>query len=417
LYRAVEATRDILPGEIERWQFVEDSAREIFGRYGFREVRTPIFEFTELFTRSVGEQTDIVSKEMYTFVDRGKRSLTLRPEGTAPAVRAYVEGRVHKRETITRWYYTGPMFRYERKQKGRYRQFWQIGAEVLGSDDPAVDAEVIEMVMHYLGGLGVTDTSLLLNSLGCPVCRADYRERLVKSLTPSIGDYCEDCQRRMGENVLRVLDCKVDHEKVGGLPSILDHLCEECRAHFGTVQESLTACEVDYELRPHLVRGLDYYMRTAFEVTAGGLGAQNSILGGGRYDGLVAQLGGPDIPGFGFALGLDRLVMVLPEGVGVGKRDDLFVVTVGEPAVNRAPRLITDLRHGGLRVVSLPGGRSVKAQMRRADKSGVRFALILGEEELEKECVTLRQLSDGQERSYSLNSLADLVEDVIHARE
>jgi histidyl-tRNA synthetase len=365
----------------------------------------------------VGEQTDIVSKEMYTFIDRGKRSLTLRPEGTAPAVRAYVEGRVHKREAITRWYYTGPMFRYERKQKGRYRQFWQIGAEVLGSDAPTVDAEVIEMVMHYLGELGVTDTALLLNSLGCSVCRADYRERLVKALTPTIGGYCEDCRRRMGENVLRVLDCKVDHEKVRGLPSILEHLCEPCRAHFGTVQESLTACEVDYELRPHLVRGLDYYMRTAFEVTAGGLGAQNSILGGGRYDGLVAQLGGPDVPGFGFALGLDRLIMVLPEGVGAGKADDLFVVTVGERAVRRAPRLIMDLRHGGLRVVSLPGGRSVKAQMRRADKSGVRFALVLGEEELEKECVTLRQLSDGQERSYSLSSLAELVKDVTHVRE
>jgi histidyl-tRNA synthetase len=221
----------------------------------------------------------------------------------------------------------------------------------------------------------------------------------------------------MGENVLRVLDCKVDHEKVTGLPSILDHLCQECHAHFKTVQDSLTACDVDYELRPHLVRGLDYYMRTAFEVTAGGLGAQNSILGGGRYDGLVAQLGGPDIPGFGFALGLDRLIMVLPEGVGAGRPDDLFLVTVGEPAVKRAPRLITELRHGGLRVVSLPGGRSVKAQMRRADKSGVRFALILGEEELEKERVTLRQLSDGQERFYSLSSLADLAKDVIHARE
>jgi histidyl-tRNA synthetase len=220
----------------------------------------------------------------------------------------------------------------------------------------------------------------------------------------------------MGENVLRVLDCKVDNEKVKELPSILSHLCDDCRTHFDAVQESLKACGVDYELRPHLVRGLDYYMRTAFEVTAGGLGAQNAILGGGRYDGLVAQLGGPDIPGFGFALGLDRLIMVLPEDARMANPDDLLVVTVGDPAGKRAPRLIMDLRHAGLRVGSLPSSRSVKAQMRRADRSGVRFALILGEEELKKESVILRRLSDGQERLYPLSSLTDLIKDVIHAR-
>ncbi len=417
MYRAVEATRDILPGEIERWQFVEGTAREIFRRYGFREIRTPIFEFTELFTRSVGEETDIVAKEMYTFTDRGQRSLTLRPEGTAPTVRAYVEHKIHKNEDLTRWFYAGPMFRYERKQRGRYRQFSQIGAEVLGTDAPEVDAEVIEMVMGFLGGLGIPGTVLHLNSMGCVQCRGGFRDALTAALKPSIQSYCGDCQRRFGENVLRVLDCKVDRSRVQELPSMVDHLCDGCAEHFRRVKAALSDAGVPFRLEPHLVRGLDYYTRTAFEVTAEGLGAQNAVLGGGRYDGLVAQLGGPDVPGFGFAIGLDRLIMLLPEDQGAARGDDVHVIVVGSEAMAAAREVTRDLRRAGLWVGLAPEVRSVKAQMRRADRSGARFAAILGADEVKEGRVTLRRLADGLETSHGAGDLGPLIEEVLNARD
>jgi histidyl-tRNA synthetase len=327
-----------------------------------------------------------------------------------------VEHKVHKLEELTRWYYAGPMFRYERKQKGRYRQFSQIGAEVLGTGEPAVDAEVIEMVMYFLDALGIQGTTLHLNSIGCTVCREAFRGALSTLLQPVIHAYCGDCQRRLGENVLRILDCKVDQEKVQKLPSTLDHLCRACCEHFDAVQESLGDAGVKYRLEPHLVRGLDYYMRTAFEVTAEGLGAQNAILGGGRYDGLVAQMGGPEVPGFGFALGVDRLVMILPETQGKPAVDDLHVVVVGEAAMRQARRVARALRRGGLRVGLAPEARSVKAQMRRANKAGARFAAIIGDEEVESGRVTLRRLSDGEEFTHASESLDALIKDVIHAR-
>ncbi len=410
MYRAVEATRDILPGEIERWQFVEQTAREIFARYGFRELRTPIFEFTDLFKRSVGEATDIVSKEMYTFTDRGKRSLTLRPEGTAPTVRAYVQHSIHKTEELTRWYYAGPMFRYERKQKGRYRQFAQIGAEVLGADEPHVDAEVIEMVMFFLASLGLSGLVLHLNSIGCKSCRGAFQEDLHKTLAPVIGEYCSDCVRRYDRNVLRILDCKVDRERVEKLPSILDSLCSACEEHFTAVRSALDDTGVPYVLTPHLVRGLDYYMRTAFEVTASGLGAQNALLGGGRYDGLVEQLGGPDVPGFGFALGLDRLVMILPENAGQPAAADIYLVALGEAAGKEARRLAVALRHGGLRVVLSPSPRSMKSQMRAANRSGARYAGILGDTELAAGQIILKRLSDGEQKACALDAPERLME-------
>jgi histidyl-tRNA synthetase len=415
LYRAVEATRDILPGEIERWQVVENAARELFQRYGFREVRTPVFEFTELFTRSVGEGTDIVAKEMYTFTDRGKRSLTLRPEGTAPAARAYVEHQVHRREEISRWYYCGPMFRYERKQRGRYRQFSQIGAEVFGSSSPAVDAETIEMVMRFLDHLEVSRTTLHLNSLGCVNCRPTFLTELRRRVEPDIADYCENCQRRVQENILRVLDCKEDARKVSALPSILDYLCAGCQTHFAAVREALEDVAIPYRLAPHLVRGLDYYTRTAFEVTAEGLGAQNAVLGGGRYDDLVASLGGPAIPAFGFAVGLDRLILLLPEGAGRPKPASLLVIAVGEPARRQARILASRLRAGGLAVDLSHEEKSVKAQMRRADKAGIPFALILGEDEMTQGRLTVRRLEDGQQLSYAAEDTGRLIEDIAHA--
>jgi histidyl-tRNA synthetase len=414
LYRAVEATRDILPGEVERWQFVEEAAREIFARYGFSELRTPIFEFTELFKRSVGESSDIVSKEMYTFTDRGERSLTLRPEGTAPTVRAYVQHQTHKTEDITRWYYAGPMFRYERKQKGRYRQFAQIGAEVLGAEQPHVDAEVIEMVMFFLARLGLEDLVLRLNSIGCSTCRADFGTKLKKALTPVLDDYCGDCKRRYDTNILRILDCKIDHERVKGLPSILDELCDDCRQHFTAVRGALEDAGVSYELTPHLVRGLDYYMRTAFEVTASGLGAQNALLGGGRYDGLVKQLGGPDVPGFGFALGLDRLVMILPEDAGLARKEDLSLVALGDEGMRAARRLAVQLRHGGLKVGLPPDARSMKSQMRRAGRVGARYVAILGDDELAAGHLVLKRLADGHQNNHPLDDAEGLIEVVLN---
>jgi histidyl-tRNA synthetase len=416
LYRAVEATRDILPDEVRRWQFVEDTARDLFRRYGFSEVRTPIFEQTDLFSRSVGESTDIVSKEMYTFTDRGGRSLTLRPEGTAPAARAYVEHSVHAREEISRWYYTGPMFRYERKQKGRYRQFFQIGAEVFGSAAASVDAETLEMVMRFLDLLEIHDTKLHLSSLGCETCRGPFRQRLVEVLAPQIDTYCANCQRRFRENPLRVLDCKADAGRVHELPSPQDTLCEPCRAHFEQVQAILRDLDVPFANAPHLVRGLDYYTRTAFEVTSGGLGAQDAVLGGGRYDGLVASLGGPSVPAFGFAIGLDRLIMLLGDELAPRPADDLFILPIGEEALRHARGLASRLRRGGLRVGLPPEGKSVKALLRLADRSGARHALFLGERELQEQRLALRRLADGSESSYPMNGEAQLIQDLIHGR-
>lgn len=415
MYRAVEATRDLLPDEIERWQGAEDTARSLFRRYGFLEVRTPIFEFTQLFSRSVGEQTDIVSKEMYSFTDRGKRSLTLRPEGTAPVVRAYLQRSVHRSEDLTRWYYTGPMFRYERKQKGRYRQFHQIGAEVLGSDAPMVDVETIEMVLHFLRVLNVRQPQLHLNSVGCRTCRPPYTDLLAQALEPDIQVFCSDCQRRLRTNVLRVLDCKKDAARVKELPILIEHLCESCAAHFDAVREGLIDLEVAFELAPRLVRGLDYYIRTAFEITVEGLGAQNALVGGGRYDGLVAQLGGPDIPGFGFAMGLDRLVMVLPEGSTSRHLPDVQIVVVGAGPARRARQVAARLRHGGVAVAIDVGERSVKAQMRWANRSGARHTLVIGEDELRDERATLRRLADRREQSFALDNLSDLIKELKNA--
>jgi len=409
MYRAVEATRDILPPESERWAFVEEAARRVFGRWGFHEVRTPIFEHTELFTRSVGDTTDIVSKEMYTFTDRGERSLTLRPEGTAPVVRAWIQAGTGAEDEVTRWYYCGPMFRYERKQKGRYRQFSQIGAEVIGGAGPDVDAEVLEMVMVYLGELGVADVQLHLNSIGCADCRAGYREKLLAALGDMDG-WCADCHRRRQDNTLRILDCKADREKVQSLPAIADHLDDACRAHFEGVQAALTEAGVLFVLEPHLVRGLDYYVRTTFEITAGGLGAQNALLGGGRYDGLVAGLGGPPRPGFGFALGVDRLIMILPPQAGTPDASDLFIVTLGPEAHPLGRRLASALRRAGLRVEFPPPGRSVKSRMRQADRGGSRWALVLGDNEVARGAAKLRRLADGHEVDCPLQPVTELLE-------
>jgi len=403
MIEAQKGTRDILPDEIGRWQLVEERARETFERYGFREIRTPIFEGTELFARGIGEGSDIVAKEMYTFSDRKGRSLTLRPENTAPVARAFIEHQMQRAPGLQRLYYIGPMFRYERPQKGRARQFHQIGVEVFGSEHPAVDAETLEMLMAFLGGLGLGDAEVTLNSVGDPVCRPGYRKALLAYLEPHRSAMCEDCRRRMADNPLRCFDCKVEADRavMAGAPAISDFLCAACREHFGRVVGYLRSYGIRHRVDPRLVRGLDYYRRTSFEVTLQGLGAQNALLGGGRYDGLIKELGGPDVPGFGFAVGEERLVMSLPADAALARGEpEIFVAAVGEDGVERALLVARALRRAGRRVVFDPlPDKSLKSQLRRAHDLRVRFELILGESEVRERAVTIKKMSDGSQET------------------
>jgi histidyl-tRNA synthetase len=403
MIEAPKGTRDILPDEVGRWQFVETCARETFERYAFREIRTPIFESTELFARGIGEGSDIVAKEMYTFRDRKERSLTLRPENTAPVARAFIQNQMQRTPGLQRLYYIGPMFRYERPQKGRMRQFHQIGVEVFGSDHPAVDAETLEMLMTFLERLGLDGAELALNSVGDPVCRPGYRAALLAYLEPHKMRMCDDCQRRMAGNPLRCFDCKVEADRavMAGAPAIIDFLCADCKEHFGRVTGYLRSFGIRHRVDPRLVRGLDYYRRTSFEVTLQGLGAQNALLGGGRYDGLIKELGGPDVPGFGFAVGEERLVMSLA-ATAAASRDapEIFVAAVGEDGVERALLVARSLRRAGRRVIFDPlPDKSLKAQLRRANDLGVRFVLILGESEVRERVVTLKKMSDGTQET------------------
>lgn len=384
--RSVKGTRDLLPRETALWQRVEDEARRVFAAYNFREIRTPILEQTALFARSVGADTDIVTKEMYTFQDRDDESLTLRPEATASVVRAYIEHTMYNEGGIHKLYYIGPMFRRERPQKGRYRQFYQIGAEVLGSDHPTIDAEFLEMLVLFLSRVGLTEYKLLLNSVGCPKCRPAFVETLRKALEQVKDRMCGDCQRRADTNPLRVLDCKVEADQpiIEKLPHIIDHLCPECLAHFEHVTKELGARGVQFEITPRLVRGLDYYTRTTFEMTSSALGAQNAFLGGGRYDGLSEMIGGPPTPGFGVAIGEDRLLLMVEQS-GILKAEeglDVFVAWMGEAAQQPAAQLAKALRQEGLRVESNYEAAKLKKSLGQANKLGARFAVIIGEGEL-----------------------------------
>ena len=385
---------------------MEAVAREVFRAYNYHEIRTPILEETQLFARGVGEDTDIVTKEMYTFTDRDETSLTLRPENTASVIRAYIEHRLDQRPGVQKLYYIGPMFRRERPQKGRYRQFYQIGAEAIGSESPLVDAEVIELVMEVIGRAGLRDARLLLNSVGDHNCRPQYVERLRQQLQDVAPQMCGDCQRRAATNPLRVLDCKVEADQpiIDRLPSILDYLCDACRAHFETVKQYLSDRGIAYEVRPRMVRGLDYYMRTTFEVVHGALGAQNSVLGGGRYDGLAESLGSRvHSPGIGFSIGEDRLVMSV-EGAEQPAPLDLFIAPLGEPAVRHAAVLARDLRRNGFSVELVEG--KLKRAMELANKFGARFTLILGENELTAGRYALKNMATGEQRAVARGEIA-----------
>jgi histidyl-tRNA synthetase len=380
------------------WNAVERNAREVFRAYNYLEIRTPILEETQLFARGVGQETDIVSKEMYTFEDRDGSSLTLRPENTAGVMRAYIEHRLDQRPGVQKLFYIGPMFRRERPQKGRYRQFFQIGAEAIGSEAPFIDAEVIEMVVEMLCRAGLSGFSLLINSVGDGNCRPAYVEKLRQALKPVAPQLCGDCQRRADTNPLRVLDCKVPEDQaiINELPAIIDNLCEPCATHFAQVRGFLDDRGIGYEVRPRLVRGLDYYMRTTFEVVHGNLGAQNSVLGGGRYDGLAEAIGSPvPSPGIGFSIGEDRLVMTLDR-----KADetlDVFIAPLGERALRHAGELARELRRAGASV-EVAANAKLKRAMELANKLGARYTLILGDDEIAAGEYTLKHMESGEQQ-------------------
>ena len=404
LIKAVKGTRDLLPPFTENWNAVEREARAVFRAYNYGEIRTPILEETQLFARGVGADTDIVNKEMYTFDDHGS-SLTLRPESTASVIRAYIEHRLDQRPGVQKLYYIGPMFRRERPQAGRYRQFYQIGAEAIGSESPAVDAEVIEMVIEILTRAGLNGSELLINSVGDHNCRPQYVEKLRAALEPVAASLCGDCQRRAVTNPLRVLDCKVEADQpiIDKLPNILDHLCDPCRGHFDLVKRYLDDRGLAYTVRPRMVRGLDYYMRTTFEVVHGALGAQNSVLGGGRYDGLAESLGSKvHSPGIGFSIGEDRLVMSVAEHES--STLDLCIAPLGELALRHAALLARDLRRGGVSVEIAEG--KLKRILELANKLGARFTLIVGENEIAAGRYALKEMATGRQEEVTRDEIA-----------
>ena len=416
--QAIRGVKDIMPGEIEKWRWVENKANQVFTRYGFKEIRLPIFEKTKLFTRGIGETTDIVEKEMYTFEDRGGEKVTLRPEGTASVVRAFIEHKMYAAQIVQKYYYLGPMFRYERPQAGRFRQFYQIGVEVMGTHNPSNDAEVMIMLMEFFNVLGLNQFELQINSLGCNKCRPEYRDTLKKSITNHLPDLCDNCNARYQKNPLRVLDCKIqsDIEIASGLPKITDHICNECKCHFEKVQALLRGTQTPYNINPNLVRGLDYYTHTAFEVTSRELGAQNAISGGGRYNTLVEEFEGPPTPCFGFALGLERLVSLVPfdKMESLETTPDVFVVSLGEEAKLTVFNIVHQLRSGGISVERDYDEGSIKSQMRKANKSASSFALIIGENEIKSGNYQLKNMQDGKQSNISAEFCVEEIKSLIN---
>jgi len=395
----IKGFADLFPDEAAKFTFMEQNAREVFTRYGFGELRTPILEKTELFQKSIGEDTDVVGKEMFTFPDRKDRSLTMRPEATAGVVRAFIESKTHQPGKVSKFFTFGPMFRYERPQKGRQRQFHQINAEIFGAPEAQADAELILMLTAFLHSLGLKKLTVELNSLGCHACRPAYKQALIDYYkSKDKNNFCEDCQRRMETNPLRVLDCKVPtcKELIVDAPVITDHLCGECETHFADVKTILTSADIDFTLNPRLVRGLDYYVRTCFEVTSQDIGSQTSVAGGGRYDGLIKTLGGPDCPATGFACGMERLALLL-DGLETAT-PDFYLAVVDEAAANEAMLFAQQLRAKGLAgEVSFSGG-SMKSRMRAANKSGAKICLIMGGEELANKTVTVKDMVGDREQ-------------------
>ncbi|WP_404355616.1 histidine--tRNA ligase [Cytobacillus firmus] len=413
--RIPRGTQDILPGEVEKWQLIEEKARELCEKFLYREIRTPIFEHTELFLRSVGDTTDIVQKEMYTFEDRGGRSLTLRPEGTASTVRSFVEHKMHgDASQPVKLYYMGPMFRYERPQAGRFRQFVQFGVEAIGSADPAIDAEVIALAMSLYKSMGLQKLKLIVNSLGDKESRTAHREALVSHFKPRIGEFCQDCQNRLEKNPMRILDCKQDreHELMKSAPSIIDYLNDYSKAYFEKVQKYLKNLDIDFTVDPNLVRGLDYYNHTAFEIMSDseGFGAITTLCGGGRYNGLTEEIGGPEAPGIGFALSIERFIAALEAekvDLPLVKSIDCYLVSLGEEAKDYTVGLLQKLRMAGYSAERDYLDRKIKAQFKAADRSNAKFVAVLGEDELKANKINVKSMESGEQTEVELDSFIE----------
>ena len=408
--QAPKGTKDMLPQDAYKWHFVENKFREIAKFYGMREIRTPMFEHTDLFSRGVGDTTDIVQKEMYTFNDKGNRSITLKPEGTSPVVRAFIENRLFNEAQPTKLYYAIPCFRYENVQKGRLRQFHQFGTEVFGSKEPSMDAEVIAFAMEFLKSLGLKSLSLNINNLGCPNCRPKYNEALKKFLEENYDDLCGLCQSRFDKNPMRILDCKNKNcgEITKNAPIILDYMCEECDSHFAEVKKYLDILNIPYTVDPGIVRGLDYYTKTIFEI----LNDDFTVCGGGRYDRLIEQLGGPEMPAVGFGLGIERLLLTLKnEGIEIPSEGlyDLYVGARGEEGKLASFKLANTLRTRGIKTEINHMGRSLKAEMKYANKIGAKFTVVLGDDELQTGNAKFKRMSDGEQFEVNLNNIEEIV--------
>ena len=414
LTNAPRGTKDILPDTVGDWNYIEKEIRELCRRFGYSEIRTPIFEHTELFQRGIGEGTDVVDKEMYTFTDRGDRSITLRPENTASAVRAYLQNKLYAESNLVKLFYIGSMFRYDRPQAGRMREFHQFGVEALGEANPAVDAEVILLAMSLLEGFGLKDLELSINSVGCPKCRSQYRTMLQDFFRDKLDDLCEDCRSRFDRSPLRILDCKKDSDKsyMADAPKITDCLCEECGDHFQKLQQHLTNAGVKFQHDPRLVRGLDYYTKTAFEIKYPPLGAQSAVAGGGRYDGLIEEMGGNPTPAVGFATGLERLLLALESQNLLPEKHrsvDAYVVALGENAQAEGFKLLNSLRRVGLSAAMDFAGRSMKAQMKQANKLNASYAIILGDDEIAEGVAMVRSMADSAQEKIALDSVVEKI--------
>ena len=412
LIKSITGFKDILPEGVGKWQLIESAARALLEDYGFSEIRIPIVEKTDLFSRSIGESTDIVEKQMYNFQDRDGSSITLRPEGTASAVRAYIEHNLYTKEPVQKLYYIGPMFRHEKPQRGRLRQFHQIGAEVFGIKNPSIDVEIFELLVHYFKELKIGGLSLQINSLGCSKCRPSYVEEVKKYLKGGYSELCEDCKRRRTKNPLRILDCKKEgcRDIASQAPIILSFLCPECHRHFEAVKEQAVGLDIPFEVNPRIVRGLDYYTKTTFEIVSPDLGAQNAVVAGGRYDGLVKELGGPDVPALGFALGMERVVELLSWEERDYGNPNLFIIPLGEEARGLAIQVMSAVRPLKIRTEIEYEDKTLKAQMRRADKLRARYVLIIGDEELKKGEGILRDMRKKTQENLPLDPLEKLIE-------
>ena len=413
LTNAPKGTKDIMPKDVYKWHYIEKKFREICALYGYEEIRTPIFEHTEVFSRSVGDTTDVVQKEMYTFTDRGDRQLSLKPEGTAGVIRSFIENKMYADTQPTKLYYITPCFRYERPQAGRQRQFHQFGIEVLGSDGPSVDAEVISLAVQFFNEMGLKNLSVNINSVGCPTCREEYNRKLKEYLDKKVDVLCETCLERKDKNPMRVIDCKNPHckENLQDIPFMIDHLCEDCKDHFDKLQTYLKEMDINYVVDKTIVRGLDYYKKTAFEIISNDIGSQSTVCGGGRYDGLVEMLGGPKgISGIGFALGAERLLLTLENNnieIENPKSTDIYIATIGDAAKTKSFKLIKDLRTNHISADNDHLDKSLKAQFKYSDKLNAKYTVVIGDDELANDTATLKNMKTSEQTTIKLSELVD----------